>query len=71
LISKFTCITSSSDTGRTMHMFSMALALFIVRNSSIDGKGSSLEGWGLGGCEYYGFGLNGVVSGFGSLEFVR
>jgi hypothetical protein len=40
LILKFTCITSSSDTGRTMYMFSMALALFIVRHSSIDGRAS-------------------------------
>jgi hypothetical protein len=34
-----------------MHMFSMALVSFIVRNSSIEGrlhKGSSLEGYGLG-----------------------
>jgi hypothetical protein len=32
LILKFACCTSSSDTGRTMHMFSMALASFIVWN---------------------------------------
>jgi hypothetical protein len=38
LMSKFACCTSSSDTGRTMHMLSIALVSLIVWNSSIEGR---------------------------------
>jgi hypothetical protein len=40
LMSKFACCTSSSDTGKTMHMLSMALALLIEWNLSIEGRAS-------------------------------
>jgi hypothetical protein len=40
LMLKFACCTSSLDTGRTMHMHSMALVSFIVWNSSTEGRAS-------------------------------
>jgi hypothetical protein len=41
LILMFAWRTSSSDTGKTMHMFSMALALLIVQNSVSERRASN------------------------------
>jgi hypothetical protein len=73
LILMFAWCTSSLDTGKTMHMFTMALASLIVQNSVLRGElqiGSSLVAFGWGGCEYFGCGLTRVMRGLRSDEVV-